>query len=216
MACLWERMQRLFVCVCLKVYVMFCCFFFLIKIVLYKIAPSFQMIFFLKTHNANRLKCCCNGLTLLLLHAQDRPFGQYCCTVSTIFSYSQVRTRVSYSCHVSFSSYFSDQVKRGYLDFSLWGGMSLSDLFCLRSWMLNVFCTVMLLAFVLHLMRRSRVRDGGNVHLKKKKEKKKNKKSSWRVLFPNSSLYGHLLLDNHWLYVTRLRGGRISSPCLAY
>lgn len=71
--------------------------------------------------------------------------------------------------------------------------MSLSDLFCLRSWMLNVFCTVMLLAFVLHLMRRSRVRDGGNVHLKKKK----NKKSSWRVLFPNSSLYGHLLLDNH-------------------
>lgn len=133
------------------------------------------MIFFLKTHNANRLKCCCNGLTLLLLHAQDRPFGQYCCTVSTIFSYSQVRTRVSYSCHVSFSSYFSDQVKRGYLDFSLWGGMSLSDLFCLRSWMLNVFCTVMLLAFVLHLMRRSRVRDGGNVHLKKKKKKKRRR-----------------------------------------
>lgn len=149
--------------------------FFLIKIVLYKIAPSFQMIFFLKTHNANRLKCCCNGLTLLLLHAQDRPFGQYCCTVSTIFSYSQVRTRVSYSCHVSFSSYFSDQVKRGYLDFSLWGG----DVFVrsVLSAVLDVKCVLhchaVSFCFAPHEKEQSTRRR--KCALKKKKKKKRTR-----------------------------------------
>lgn len=59
-ACLWERMRD---CVLERI-----CNFFLFFLnsdcFIFKNAPSFQMIF-LKTHNANQLKCCCNGLTCI-------------------------------------------------------------------------------------------------------------------------------------------------------
>lgn len=70
------------------------CDVFLIKIVLYTRMHRVSRWLFL-THNANGLKCCCNGL-ILSSHVQDRPFGQYCCTVSTMFS--SVRKCASYSC----------------------------------------------------------------------------------------------------------------------
>ena len=145
MACLWERMQRL--CVCLKVYVNVF-FSFLIKIVLYKIAPSFHLMFFLKTHNANQLKCCCNGLTFLLSTPRIDPSASIVVQFPPYFhilKYEHV-----FLTPVIFLFLLISPIRGNVVIWILlwgeWDVLSLSDLFCLRSWMLNVFCTVMLLA----------------------------------------------------------------------
>lgn len=121
------------------------CDVFLIKIVLYTRMHQVSRWLFLKTHNANGLKCCCNGL-ILSSHVQDRPLWP-------VLLYSSHHVFISMkTCFLLLSLvffHFDFQIRWNLFSWILLSGdetfvfvrriWEISMFLCLESWMLNVF-----------------------------------------------------------------------------